>query len=46
MLVMGAKEVESNAIAVRSRKAGDVGQMPVDKFIAKIQEEIETKAID
>jgi len=46
MLVMGAKEVEANAVAVRSRKAGDVGQMPVDEFIAKFQEEIETKAID
>ena len=46
MLVMGAKEVEANAVAVRSRKAGDVGQMPVDEFIAKLQNEIETKAID
>ena len=45
MLVMGAKEVESNAVAVRSRKAGDVGQMPVDEFVVKLQEEIETKAI-
>ena len=46
MLVMGAKEVEANAVAVRSRKAGDVGQMPVDEFIAKIQNEIEEKVID
>ena len=46
MLVMGAKEVEANAVAVRSRKVGDIGQMPVDEFIAKIQAEIETKAID
>ena len=46
MLVMGAKEVEANAVAVRSRKAGDVGQMPVDEFVAKILEEIETKVID
>ena len=46
MLVMGAKEVEANAVAVRSRKAGDIGQMQVDEFIAKIQEEIETKVID
>ena len=45
MLVMGAKEVEANAVAVRSRKAGDVGQMLVDEFVAKLQEEIETKAI-
>ena len=46
MLVMGAKEAESNAVAVRARKAGDVGQIPVDEFIAMIQEKIETKAID
>ena len=45
MLVMGAKEVEGNVVAVRARKAGDIGQMPVDEFITKIQEEIETKAI-
>ena len=45
MLVMGAKEVEVNAVAVRSRKAGDIGQMLVDEFVAKLQEEIETKAI-
>ena len=46
MLVMGAKEVEANAVAVRSRKAGDVGLMPVDEFVDKLQEDIETKAID
>ena len=46
MLVMGAKEVDANAVAVRSRKAGDVGQMPIDEFVVKIQNEIETKLID
>ena len=46
MLVMGAKEVEANAVALRSRKAGDIGQMPVDEFISKIKNEIETKSID
>ena len=46
MLVIGAKEVEANAVAVRSRKAGDIGQMKIEEFIQKIQEEIETKAID
>ena len=46
MLVVGAKEVEANAVAVRSRKAGDIGQMKIDEFIQKIQQEIETKAID
>ena len=46
MLVVGAKEVEENLVAIRSRKAGDIGQMTVDDFISKIKEEIETKAID
>ena len=46
MLVVGAKEVEANMVAVRSRKVGDIGQMPIDEFITKIQKEIETKAID
>ena len=46
MLVIGAKEEESNVLAVRSRKLGDIGQIGIDDFISKIQEEIETKAID
>ena len=43
MLVIGAKEIESNAVAVRSRKSGDIGQMQIDEFIDKIQEEITNK---
>ena len=46
MLVVGAKEQELNLVAVRSRKAGDIGQMKVDEFMAKIQEEIEKKVIE
>ena len=46
MLVVGEKEKEARTVGVRSRKAGDIGQMPVDEFMKKIQEEIETKAID
>ena len=46
MLVVGEKEKEARTVGVRSRKSGDIGQMPVDEFISKIQEEIETKAID
>ena len=46
MLVLGAKEMEADAVAVRSRKDGDIGQMKIDEFISKVQEEIDTKAID
>ena len=43
MLVLGDKEVEEKKVAVRGR-AGDLGAMELDAFIAKIVEEIETKA--
>ena len=41
MLILGDKEVEANAVGVRSRKDGDIGQMSIDEFISKIKEEIE-----
>ena len=44
MLVIGDKEAESGAVAVRSRKDGDLGTMPVDAFADKIVEEIRAKA--
>ena len=43
MLIIGEKEVEANAVRVRARKEGDIGQMPVKEFISKIKEEIEEK---
>ncbi|NLY17574.1 MAG: threonine--tRNA ligase [Clostridiaceae bacterium] len=44
MLVIGDKEMESNKVAVRSRKDGDLGPMDVDTFIESLMEEINTKA--
>ncbi|MCI9177120.1 MAG: threonine--tRNA ligase [Clostridia bacterium] len=41
MLILGDKEVEANGVGVRSRKEGDIGQMKVEDFIAKINTEIE-----
>ena len=40
MLIIGDKEVEANTVGVRSRKDGDIGQMSVEDFVQKIQEEI------
>ncbi len=40
MLILGEKEVEANAVGVRARKEGDIGAMPLQDFIAKLQEEI------
>ena len=41
MLILGDKEIEANAVGVRSRKDGDIGQMPTSEFIQKIKNEIE-----
>ena len=46
MLVIGEKEQAEGAVAVRSRKDGDKGTMPVQAFIDKALEEIKTKAKD
>jgi threonyl-tRNA synthetase len=46
MLIIGDKEEENNVVAVRSRKAGDIGTMALTDFIQKIREEIDVKAHD
>ena len=43
MIVVGAKEVESNTVAVRSRKEGEKGAMAVDEFIKELLLEIAEK---
>ena len=40
MLILGDKEIEANAVGVRSRKDGDIGAMPTEDFINKLKEEI------
>ena len=45
MLVVGDKDIENNAVAVRSRKEGDLGSKSIDDFIADVLEEIKTKRI-
>ena len=44
MLVIGDKEAESGTVAVRSRKDGDLGAMPLADFLAKIGKEIAARA--
>ena len=45
MLVIGDKEVEAGAVAVRSRKNGDMGAKPADEFIADLLKEIAEKSL-
>ena len=44
MLVVGDREAEAGAVAVRTRTGEDLGAMPLDDFIAKLGEEVKTKA--
>ena len=39
MIVVGAKEAEAGAVAVRSREKGDEGAVPLDQFVARIKSE-------
>ncbi len=45
MLLAGDKDIENNTVSVRSRKQGDEGAASLDEFLARIMEEIETKAL-
>ncbi|MGM9588666.1 MAG: threonine--tRNA ligase [Faecousia sp.] len=44
MLIIGDKEAEEKAVAVRSRKEGDLGTMPLMDLVEKLEVEIRTKA--
>ncbi|MEA4899583.1 MAG: threonine--tRNA ligase [Christensenellaceae bacterium] len=45
MLVLGDKEAEQGACAVRSRKEGDLGVMAVEDLVRKLRAEIDSKAL-
>ena len=44
MLVVGDKEKESGCVAVRTRTGVDLGAMPLDDFISRLREEVDTMA--
>ncbi len=44
MIVIGDKEMENRAVAVRSRKSGDLGSMQLNDFMEKVLEEVRTRA--
>ncbi len=45
MLVCGDKEVEAGAIAVRTRKGEDLGQIKVEDFIARLGHEVTERTL-
>ena len=46
MLVVGGREAEAGAVAVRLRSGEDLGAMPVGDFLGLIQPVIESKSLD
>jgi threonyl-tRNA synthetase len=45
LLVVGDKEVEAGEVAVRTRGGEDLGKMPLENFIAKVEDEVRTRKI-
>jgi threonyl-tRNA synthetase len=45
MLVVGDREAESGAVAVRHRKHGDMGAKPLEQFIEDVVKLVETKNV-
>lgn len=46
MLIVGEKEVEGNLVAVRSRSAGDLGQMSLEDYKGIIRKEVEERILN
>ena len=44
MIIVGDKEAENGTVSVRTRAGGDEGSMQVEDFIAKLGEEVATRA--
>ena len=45
MLVLGGREAETGQVALRDRLEGDLGAMPLEAAVARLQEEIAAKTI-
>ena len=45
MLIVGPKEQEDRSVAVRARPVGDIGAMPLDRFINTINDEVVSRAL-
>ena len=45
MLVCGAREVESEQVALRTRKGEDLGQLGVEELIQRLQAEVNSREL-
>ena len=46
ILVVGNKEEESGSVSVRKRKVGDEGAVPIDQFVERIRNEIDSRSFE
>jgi threonyl-tRNA synthetase len=45
LLVVGAREEQTNSVAVRTRKDEDLGSVPLDEFITRLKQQVSTRAL-
>ena len=45
LAVLGAKEMENNSVALRSRKEGELGEIPLDDVIRRLDEEVKMRKL-
>ena len=45
LAVVGGKEEESNSVALRSRKEGELGEMALDAVVEKLNEEVKIRSL-
>ncbi len=45
MLIVGDREAEQKEVSVRHRRDGDLGSMPFEQFLKRIEQEIKTKQL-
>ncbi|MFA6518645.1 MAG: threonine--tRNA ligase [Candidatus Shapirobacteria bacterium] len=46
MLIIGQREIDAGAVAVRQRDGQDLGAISIDDFIAKVKDQITTKSLN
>ena len=46
MVVIGDKEVAADSVAIRHRRKGDLGVMPIGQFVDKIKDEVAGRLMD
>jgi threonyl-tRNA synthetase len=45
MLVIGGKEAEAGTVSVRHRSKGDLGPRPLERFVADLRHEVDSRAL-